>query len=459
MNKFEILIPEMNLENLMQDSVLMRNAKKPTTKDKILDRAAYLLHIIFNQLDKNREKDIDTDSVNLCSQLLEKAVYNYKDYLRHFESKNILSLKKKHSNMGGSGYCRKYSINPLLVEGKKREYAIEESKVIKSVRSFNQEKGVKKKYSHLLKWQSQLKGPSRDSILELYEGDENRAVSQIINTERLLSQPENWTYKTDKNGRLYTNFTNVSKTIRRQITLNGEHLIGIDIKSSIPTLSILLFHHELVENTPKLLELLIQSNPKRLSESAQRNNLLRSSTDWPPSVHKYIKEILNGDIYEYMARIWFKIGSADSVPKNQRDKAKTALMKILNSPTKYHGCKAKMFEREFKVPYDTILKLNEGYYKTSKGKGKMKRGKNDLRCPFAMFFMSVEAWFVLDNVCATLKREAPNCPILPIHDAIYTTHKYVNLVRKVFEDESQRLFGFRIKVKVESRKNTNQRAA
>ena len=95
---------------------------------------------------------------------------------------------------------------------------------------------------------------------------------------------------------------------------------------------------------------------------------------------------------------------------------------------------------------ETVNTVNRGFQKTKKGKGENKWQEGDLKCPFAMFTQGAEAWFILDLVCKKVHKKYPECPMYPLHDAIYTIPDYAHIIKRAMIDESERLFGQALKV-------------
>jgi len=446
MNKFEILIPEMNLENLMQDSVLMRNAKKPTTKDKILDRAAFLLSQITYLMHNNDQGQLN-GQVHLYSKILKSYVPDYHKYMKFFEKLDIVLISNSYST--GNKYSKKYSLGPAVEGDKLKVYTLTNKRLIQKIRKQSFDPVARKKYGYLLDMFHKLSVPEEyvpcKSKQNYVVEKQNFYPHQSILVNKLNSNvDENWTFKIGASGRLYNPISNLSKKIRPHLLYDGRYLlVEIDVKNSIPYFSIPLLRRNIIARTPKLRRILIDSNPEVFTES-YLDWWLRQDVSLAQDSKNYIAEVLDGKIYDQAAELWNNMMGK----QYDRKSVKIPFLSVLNQPPTYLSKKRRILTEEFPNVMKTVNTVNNGFIKTKNGEGENEWKEGDLRCPFAMFTQRAESWFILDVVCKKMHEKHPDCPIFSIHDALYTIPHYADILKKTMIEESERIFGAPLPVHV-----------
>jgi len=307
---------------------------------------------------------------------------------------------------------------------------------------------------------------AKSALESLYPSDED-TVDMQLELVRRLRYKGLWTFKIGKTGRLYTPLSNLNKNLRPLIRVQREPLVEIDIKSSIPFMSLVLFDNKRLKRNKTVRKILEDANPtlrytylsKRLVDV--KTNILQNwesksflfmgdsisysnRNSYPYNIRNYIELVQSGDVYEYMADKWNQ--DNEVVKLYNRKSAKKALLTILNQPSNFRSPEREVFEREFPDVALTFSRLNSGYVRTNKGKGKAKKRKDDIDCPFAYFTQKMEAHIVLDLVVGSLLKKNPNLPLYTIHDAIYTTKENVDTVKDKLTSETLKLTGLKIEL-------------
>src|SRR5690606_10998345 len=133
-------------------------------------------------------------------------------------------------------------------------------------------KATEKNYPHLTKWfNEKLKIDSRSAKIKLNDlypvqiggikGTKKGEASHFVKrTKAIYSisklENQNFYYNVDDNvGRFHSNLTNIKKELRNYITYDGKKLVNIDIKSSQPFFSTLLFNPAFYEEKSEIFNI------------------------------------------------------------------------------------------------------------------------------------------------------------------------------------------------------------
>jgi len=302
-----------------------------------------------------------------------------------------------------------------------------------------------------------------------------------------LKYPDTWTFRTGGTGRLYTPITNLKKELRDCLRYKSQELIEIDIKSSIPTMSLLFFNPEKLKYYGKEFNKYASSNWNPYLLNYSKNSIdtenVDSNTDYtnpieginynitsmegslvvvspslpinshimsskksplhviPEDIIEFQEDVKSGDIYIKVKTQW-----NDKLNKSYfRKTAKKKLLSIINSPSHWDSPEKEILEKL----YPTVMKIfnsYNGYFETRKQRSKNELKNNWTRPPFAYFTQLVESDFVLNKVCGRIGEEYSHIPLFTIHDAIYTTQEYKGLVVNIMKQESLKWLGFEIRL-------------
>lgn len=437
------LLPQgLDIWKFMKDSSLYKNAKRDSQREKVIQRAAYLIGQIY-YLAHSRDESA-TAPIRLSSEILKAVVYDYQKYLSYFIEKGFIKLNSQYSNSKENPKCKGYRLNPKWANYKGSiEYTLDEPRILARISKQREaeNKEAKEKYPLLFECFKELTC-SIDSVpKELFFSENYNENNQRVLIDKLNGSPEFWTFKLGDNGRLYNPICNLKEGVRHHLRVNGMSLWEIDLKNSIPNFALLLFDGEVLLNIPRLRQLLASSNIKRYSRGSIRDVLLQKD-HWSDDVYTFCQKVKNGKIYEHFAAMLNREAGKELY---DREKGKKRLLAICNSPKWLYRKERKILRKEFPTPLRVVEDVNQGYNYTKKGSGNDKWRPGDLKCPFAYFTQGAEAWFVLDIICREVLEENPDCRLFTLHDAIYTTVEYVELVKEKIKHRSIELLGFEIK--------------
>jgi len=445
---YTILIPaSIDLTTLLETSDHYQNTKKTSTRKKMIDRAAILLYQIIFQRQKTKNSQ-GLDFVRLNSNCLRALVSDYNIYIRHFLNSGVLETDDSYSSElhVSKGYKFSQEVNSKDL----CSFKITDKRLLSKLKNLIKDKHARKKYAHLLNWFKRLSVPTGTMRNLMAEGVLDEKSSEFYSLQSIIVDKLNdnkksdyWTFKQGTSGRLYNPISNLSKMIRPHLIFDNKyHLVEIDIRNSIPYFSLLLFDSETIFKYQDLRNILKKANPDVFNDSSLEDELnqFQRARDF----EIYRNQVLAGTLYDEVAELWNKKTNRNY----DRGSAKKKLLAILNEPNMFDSREKEALYGQYPNVVKAFKRLKQGFKKTKKGKGKYRYREGDLRCPFAMFTQGVESWFVLDIVCEKLKRLHPDCPLFTIHDALYTTPAFSDLVRRVITDESQKIFGHSLSVKL-----------
>jgi len=135
--------------------------------------------------------------------------------------------------------------------------------------------------------------------------------------------------------------------------------------------------------------------------------------------------------------------------KYHRHAAKKKFLSALNSPPHFESPYKAVMSFQYPSVVEYFDKIN-GWFLTRKQKKAAKKKGDSVdnfgKSGFAHLTQGLESDFLLNSVSECLEQQYPDIPFFTLHDAAYTTGEYKCSVRKVFEDESQRYFGVKIRL-------------
>ena len=199
-------------------------------------------------------------------------------------------------------------------------------------------------------------------------------------------------------GRFHSLITNLPKEYRKYLSWKGHKLISIDIKNSQPFTLISIINN-------------------------QQGGIMFAKRE----VMNYIYLVCNGMFYEY---IRYKALDLRLIDRNvTREDIKGMCFAYLFSHPDYCSKDVKLiikpvFQRYFPGIAMLLSNLKQNNY-------------NEL----AIQMQRVESELVLNRVVRRISRECPWICLFTIHDSIATLPKWVDYVKSVLLEESQRLFG------------------
>ena len=453
-------------ENLDLDKILQEHPFTPSFHKgnpiAIKDRLALVLDMLMGSLSIQWSQGEDKDCyANLCSAILQDLVRDYNRYLAYAVEVGII---EKGENYIVGQKCTSYRFTEVYRTSRRlRDQYIYETVLVKKIWSHIRDLEAIKKYQHLFDQLYHLSVDwleAEEILKKLYGQDEFRKKELQRDTLRRLEDPERWTFKTGETGRLYTPISNLHEKLRKALRYNGEPLVGLDIKNSIPYFSLALFDavayrrlgiEELIlENNVRLgrrYERYVEEKKKeRKGEGRTRRTHplvmlvdFQNELDEIPDLKEFVELVKSGELYELLMVLF-------NIP--DRTEAKKKFLALLNTPSHWESPLREALIQRFPSLMQVIDLINTGYFKTKNAKGKAKWMPGDQVCTFAHVTQQLEAHFVLDVVCKAIEKDHPEVPMLTLHDCIFTTPEYRRLVYNYMEQLAVGFMGFAPRIEV-----------
>lgn len=241
--------------------------------------------------------------------------------------------------------------------------------------------------------------------------------------------------------RLHSAITNMQKDYRNFLRYDGKELTAIDISNSQPFLLTILFNPDFWDKDSNAY-INIGHLPQNIQDRFS-DKLLDDIKTYVTSIPKdkkseYIAKASKGEVYEFMM-----CKANEQYPDCCKEKKDAKIMMLIaffsaNSYLNQDEEAAKM-KRIFKATFPEIYGLIE-LAKTGK------KQKNR----FACLLQSVESEIILHRCCKRIWDEGEHkVPVFTIHDSIATTSEYVELVRKIMDEELTKAAGVHPNFKTE----------
>ncbi|NDK54770.1 hypothetical protein [Pontibacter fetidus] len=448
-------------------------------------KLAFMLSLLISVPAHNKDIAKNDDGwVPLSSVELAKIAKNYTQYLDYASGLHCLSLDddarlieidKTYSTVDHKSrqyrFREKYRLNTSLTEVISNDKVLNRRIEKERRQQWNQ---TKKLYPNLVLWFNrdlQIDGAeARAYIQQLMKQEE--ATGKSTKSMRYLAMLQNvvsiengrFHMKVDGNiQRLHTNLTNMKSELRHFLTYKGQPLVSVDITSSQPYLSLVLFNPAFYQghvdtqlsnakrNTrkfnistvaPRVFQELSGTKASKISKnivekaqgkikqpstsSSQLSSLIMFSkyvyTADLQDVAKYELEMSKGSFYEYLAYKFIRKTAHIYV---YRKEIKAVVFTVLFTGNNFLGQEGGELKQEFKRVFPNVYELFKLLKKGDKGR-------------LARLLQSVESWLILDKISTRISRERSDLPIFTIHDSILTTRGNEGYVRNVMEEELER---------------------
>lgn len=284
-------------------------------------------------------------------------------------------------------------------------------------------------------------------------------VGRWLHYIKRLENKDLWCRVSKENHRLNSTFTSMPKELRNFILINGKPLEMIDIKSSQPyILSSILKTRFFLENkigynlrsihndiykTIKLASdessIFYKNNPIITDNSPYKIESTRSSLYmWCEFLSEnQAQSVAEYGLYEFKTDFYQDIIDKniadfdDDLLKNKnelRDKLKHVMMLILFDDN-YQNRNNNFFIKLFKKVYPGVNALIEKIHRNI--------GKKE----FAYIMQRTESYLMLNNVSRKFNEKFQQAPIFTIHDALYTSHEYINDLNEIAANTLEEITG------------------
>lgn len=442
----------------------------------------FFYYLIDHLLDRALRSDLESNLgfINLNSTLLQKVIHNYKEYLDYLLKHGIIECDNTYRKRNRLYNTKPKSLGYRLEFQWKNELEIESIPIIdrvlrkklkgrQSVLNSEQEK-IKTDYHFLTKWFDKLEFDSlaarewleNNEILKLEMGRGIRGPvkfkprkiqkkAKVLWSLDKLARRDFFFSVDDKGGRFHSNLTNLKKELRNFITYEGKQLVNVDIKSSQPLISTLLFYERFykmdsdtisLHSFPDIIESMVPSARSIILDSRNISihiMLEENSENIDKQDIKYFIELINsGMFYESLSKILFP-----NDPPN-REIAKELILQVFFSGNQFISSKQSTKKGKSAAHKEKFVEAFPNVYKL------FRTYKIRNKSLLARLLQRIESTLILKHIVPRIASERPDLPIFTIHDSVVTTEGNEGYVEQVMREEIIRLTGLNPKFGIEN---------
>jgi len=452
MKKYYVIVPE----TLCIDKIL--NQSITNTSNYNVDYFYWLVSQVLTKNTYDFEGNIENEWKALCSKILEKHPYNYKEHLRFLCSNQGTFDKILWRKEYSVGQCYSYKLSPSYFISKARIYEITDKKLLKYFKKLRPDKIVynnkfKRRYKFLAKYfnNNDLEIDESGAIMKNdalfktgYFDPTKKVFKQRNNLKQIcsiLNQEFNINYNNKTDGRIHTLITSLSKPLRHYITYHGKELAEVDLTNSVPLFCYYILKAITNSNSNKYLDTIIHQSKikypfKMFSEGA---NILDKK-----EVEAFGKKVLNGTFYdcfvdelslldkedkdfdkdEYLKKKSMSIFNTEKI--EPRKVMKKIMLSMMNAKIDQYKIEQKIFKNQF----PTILQWINGF-------------KKENHKLFSYLMLQTESYFILDIVARKINSNPRiNIPIITLHDCLITTKSNLDTLYCEMQNILNRELGF-----------------
>jgi hypothetical protein len=212
----------------------------------------------------------------------------------------------------------------------------------------------------------------------------------------------------DPYGRVHTPITALEKDLRPCLSVQGKHLVGLDLKNSQPLMAGLAARRFCTDRLARSRMMNATFDGKGHVYGHQQRPTTRSAPDALPDVEEYIRCCEEGRFYES-----FEVMGLD------REAIKKLFFEqvFFGRNTRRKSQVQKAFEKQYPSVAEMIFNLKKKAYQRA-----------------AWTLQSLESTIFIYFISARIMKERPLVPIFTIHDSILTIPSEAEFVRSVIMD-------------------------
>jgi hypothetical protein len=276
----------------------------------------------------------------------------------------------------------------------------------------------------------------RVEIDEVVDLDDRRQPAHRISVEKIRSG--DWWFKVDGYGRIHTNLTNLAKTLRKHIAVEGKRLVNVDISESQPLMFGIALAQAETERSRKA-----KANDEKGEKENKRRQAYHMMDDTMMDKNTLLGEGFDRAGLSDDLRHWVELCETRRLYETvaaqlgtTREEAKRRVMIVLFDKPWHHNAASEALEKLFPMVVAAAREI---------------KARDHRR--LAHFAQRIESAFMFGRVVPRIMDERPDLFIATIHDSILTPTAEAVYVRQVMLEEFSRL-GVSPHVKVEEQQTT-----
>jgi hypothetical protein len=213
----------------------------------------------------------------------------------------------------------------------------------------------------------------------------------------------------DRYGRVHSPVTNLRKTVRAALLLNGQEVIEVDVGSAQPLLAGYIAA-KLIASDWSLAQVQRLGEAKDMEHPFTGMQLTAWSARLPADLIEYIEICQHGEFYAELARLW---NLPFETPKDKNRLKRAAFRWILFGPIRHDNGHWKAFRRRWPSVATALETIKRDDHGTS-----------------ARVCQRIESKLVIEGVVGQMLLHDPTVPILTIHDSLLVRRGDVEQARE-----------------------------
>lgn len=414
---------------------------------------AVLFLSLFNSIPTYyREEEEQTDNISLDSQHLKYYHAEYTLYLDFLINYGFIEKVKDYG--ADIGECKAFVLLNKHKLDKLVSYEIKNKTLLKKFDDKGRDKYKKreeekrmfceKKRPHLVKsFDEKLTIKAREAHNEIKHLNKDELTKRKYSTNMVMItefHTQEWKYsmKPISDNRLHSNLTRSPKILRKHIRYDGEHIYGVDLKTSQPFFLCVLIK-AIIKKDKGLLEQ-IKATHILTDETIEKLFNLELNRD---DLIEFVQSVLEKDFYnEFEKKLnidyddsgipYRMVSNYLSKDKNRRkrkyEENKEPTRKEYFETTR-ELVKAVVMEIFYSKPKTTIKEakvFREAYPSVFK----IFKCLNECKVKFSYLLQYVEAYVLLDYTAKRIHEDYPEMPLFSIHDALVTNETWKNILKQ-----------------------------
>jgi hypothetical protein len=350
-----------------------------------ITRLQYLISLILTHKQDNHPGSYSLLNMGYLKNIIPRS----DEYLNFLKDQNIIEWKNYSAG-------RNSRIYRLVNEGRTEYRTITDMRLVNRIETNrrNIQRQNSKKYPALNEYIHKV-GINYNAALNTIESEyqkernEGRRTFSLAEIEKIQSD-EIFIKVNKTNGRLDSNYTRLPAELIQHLTIDGKHLIEIDIRNSQP-----FFAATIINPTPEIEALMTSFLGHSLTMFVKSLQIAECK-----DVKLYASLVTKGEFYDPFLMEKFK---ENGIEFKDRDDLKTQMFIVFFG--KVNADKYNPAARLFKSLFPNILRMFDAI-------------KQDQHNQLSIFLQRIESYTILQRVAKKILSELPGLPFLTRHDSL-----------------------------------------
>lgn len=410
---------------------------------------AVLFLSLFNSIPTFYREEDQTDNISLDSQRLKKYHSKYNLYLDFLINSGF--IVKLESYGADIGKCNVFSLSKQYTLDKLICFEIKDKLLLKKFDDNGRDEYDKKrrmfceiKRPHLVKFfDEKLTIKAREAHDEIKylnkdEQSKRKYATNMVMINEFHAQEWKYSMKVKSDNRLHSNLTRSPKALRKHILYDGEHIYGVDLKTSQPFFLCVLIK-AILKKDKGLLE---QIKATHVLCDKTIEELFNIDLDREELI-EFVQSVLKKDFYNefekklsidyddsgFPYRIVSNFSSKDKTRRKGKFEEKKEPTRKVSFETSRDLVKAVVMEIFYSKP-NTRIKEAKVFREAYPSVSKIFKCLDECKVKFSYLLQYVEAYVLLDYTAKKIHEDYPEMPLFSIHDALVTNEPWKDILEE-----------------------------